>query len=222
MKNPLIGANRLLELLIAGKLGALTEEQNELLQNLLHSNSSVLNLIRNLIEVYRLESNPHLLLRAELDLIDLCTSSVSEMTTSAKLSGVKLVTEFPEHMEKVSADPRRMERVLKNLLDNAVKFSPSDGKVDIRLFGSDGRAIIEVEDSGPGVKPDDHSLLFQRFSQGEAGKRHAGGSGLGLYLCRQVIEAHGGTIECESQANVATIFRISIPTHSTIQSNTPG
>ncbi len=214
MKNPLIGANRLLELLVAGRFGALTDEQTELLRTLMQGNSSVLNLIRNLIEVYRFEGNPNLLAREELDLIKLCTSSVGQMTNFATLSGVKIVTEFPEHTAKVCADPRRMERVLQNLLDNAVKFSPPDGKIVLRLFCRGGQTIIEVQDNGPGIKPKDHPLLFQRFSQGDAGKRHAGGSGLGLYLCKQIIEAHGGTIECESQANIATIFRISLPTHS--------
>jgi PAS domain S-box-containing protein len=213
MKNPLIGANRLLELLVNGKLGALTNEQRELLQTLMHGNAGVLNLIRNLIEVYKLEGNPKLLSVEEIDLIKLCTSAVSQMTNFANLSGVKFVTEFAEHIEKVSVDPRRMERVLQNLLDNAVKFSPPDGKIVIRIFSRGGQTCIEVQDSGPGIKPKDHALLFQRFSQGDAGKRHAGGSGLGLYLCRQVIEAHGGNIECESQANLATTFRISLPTH---------
>lgn len=211
MKNPLIGANRLLELFVSGRLGALTDHQSELLETMRQANSSVLNLIGNLIEVYRLEKDANSLALGEVDLKRLVASGASRMIPFAQLREIKLSTEFPQQMDSIQGDSVALGRVLQNLLDNAIKFTPQGGTIAVRLFSRDDGVVLEIQDSGPGINAEDHVRLFKRFSQCEAGKRHSGGSGLGLYLCKQIIDAHHGTIECESEVNKETIFRIKLP-----------
>lgn len=210
MKNPLIGANRLLELFVAGSFGELTSAQLEMLHCLKQGNSGLLKLIEDLIDVYRLEKDVNSLFIEDCDLLRIIVAQTSHITPLAKLRSIKVITEFPERL-MLQGDASRLERVVQNLLDNAVKFAPEDGTIKVRLFSTGDNAVIEVEDNGPGIPPEEHSVLFKRFSQGNAGKRHAGGSGLGLYLCKQVVEAHGGTIGVDSQGNGSTIFRITLP-----------
>lgn len=211
MKNPLIGANRLLDLFIQGKLGELTNEQRELLECMLESNSGVLKLISNLTDVYRLQKEVNTIFFQKGNLTKMIASCVSRMNVFAKLRGITVTTSLAVEMAPVRADFDELERVVQNLLDNALKFTPNDGTIKVRSFSEDSNVLIEVEDNGPGISTDEMPLLFKRFSQGETGKRYTGGSGLGLYLCKRIIEAHGGTIECRSHANQSTIFRASLP-----------
>jgi len=207
LKNPLIGANRLLELLVAGALGPLSTEQAELLETLRKSNLDLLSMIHNLIDVYRYEKDAATLDLQETNLVGLIDECISQAQI---LSKNVINSDLPKQMDNIRLDSFAIRRVVQNLLSNAVKFSP-EGAITVRLKIQTDQTVIEVEDHGPGIKPEELSRLFKRFSQGAAGKRYAGGNGLGLYLCKQIIEAHGGTIECRSQLNDTTTFRFCLP-----------
>ncbi|MBS1998444.1 MAG: PAS domain S-box protein [Cyanobacteria bacterium SZAS LIN-2] len=212
MKNPLIGANRVLEMLVTEKCGRLTQQQAELLGCLKDSNLSLLNLIRNVVDVYRYEKDSNALVLEHTDLIELVTSSVQRINPIAQLRGIQVTTELPDQINEALFDSNAMSRVMHNLLDNALKFAPDMGNVRVRLFCQGIESIVEIEDDGPGITPEERSQLFQRFSQGEAGRKYAGGSGLGLYLCKQIIEAHGGKIAIlDNQKEKGTIFQFRMP-----------
>jgi PAS domain S-box-containing protein len=211
MKNPLLGANRFLDLFIKGSVGEISDEQREMLQCLKESNHGLLKLIADLTDVYRMEKDVKGLSIETLSLPTLIASCVSRTIPFANLRSIKVSTQLPEKMGTLKGDASRLERVVQNLLDNAVKFVPDFGTINVRLTNSQTDSVIEIEDDGPGIAPEEQSLLFKRFSQGNAGKRYAGGSGLGLYLCKQIINAHGGTIECQSQPKTTTVFRVWLP-----------
>lgn len=218
MKNPLIGASRLLEMFVDGNLGELTTQQCEMLKCLKESNAGLLKLIADLIDVYRLEKDVNLLLFDDNDLVPLIATRVSQTIPFAKLRSITVRAQLPENLP-VRIDGNSLERVVQNLLDNALKFAPNDGSgsVSVRLFTVDNKAVIEIEDNGPGIASEEQSGLFKRFSQASAGKRHSGGSGLGLYLCKQIVEAHGGTIQCKSDPNSSTIFSVTLPLTTNIE-----
>ncbi len=211
MKNPLIGVNRLLELFVLGRLGHLTPQQLDLLKSMMESNVEVLALIQNLMEVYRMESEPNALKFATTNLSRLVEVSVNKFAPFAKLRGVELTSEVPANVIEINSDHVALERVLHNLLGNSLKFTPAEGSIKLRLSSSDGFAIIEVQDTGPGIKAEEQSKLFTRFAQGDVGRRYVRGSGLGLYLCKKICDAHGGTIVCDSKENGGTTFRMKIP-----------
>jgi PAS domain S-box-containing protein len=207
LKNPLIGANRLLELLVAGALGSLSREQADLLEKLRQSNLGLLSMIHNLIDVYRYEKDPTRLDLHETNLVALIDECISQ---ARLLTSDVINSDLPIHMDNIQVDPFAIRRVVQNLLSNAVKFNQG-GTISVRLRIEKEQIVVEVEDHGPGITTEEQPRLFKRFSQGAAGKRYVGGTGLGLFLCKQIVEAHGGTIDCQSQLNKATIFRFGLP-----------
>lgn len=116
----------------------------------------------------------------------------------------------------IRADANSFRRVLLNLIDNAIKFEPEGGKVTVTLREDDSsslmgkkRARIDVHNRGSFIPEDDRKRLFQRFWQGAEGKRYVPGTGLGLYVCRQIMDAHNGTISCASDKS-GTTFSIGL------------
>jgi signal transduction histidine kinase len=114
---------------------------------------------------------------------------------------------------RVSGDPDRLKQLLLNLVSNAIKFTPEGGQVVINLRKTERDAVIEVQDTGVGIAPEDVKRVFDRFYQAEPSRvRKSGdGSGLGLSIARWIVEAHGGKITVESQLGVGTTFRVKIP-----------
>lgn len=115
----------------------------------------------------------------------------------------------------VFADPNRILQVLSNLVSNAVKFTREGGAMTIRARGEDGMVALSVADDGPGIAPGDLPKLFKKFSQVGSGIGELRGSGLGLALCKELVDLHGGTIAAESQAGRGTTFTVGLPVYGT-------
>jgi NtrC-family two-component system sensor histidine kinase KinB len=111
----------------------------------------------------------------------------------------------------VFADASRLERVVMNLLTNALKYSAEDAPVKVRLVRSESTVGVEVADRGIGIDPESIPLIFERRYRTTGGKQHAGGLGLGLYIARLIAEAHGGRIEVSSEVGKGSVFRLSLP-----------
>jgi signal transduction histidine kinase len=112
----------------------------------------------------------------------------------------------------VKADRTILKQALVNLIDNAVKYSPTKSKILIRVLGNQREAIVEVEDSGPGIPAEHRSRIFERFYRvDKARSRAEGGTGLGLSIAQWAVTAHGGTIEVQCDPDRGSIFRIHLP-----------
>jgi two-component system heavy metal sensor histidine kinase CusS len=112
----------------------------------------------------------------------------------------------------VLADPSRLEQVLDNLLSNAIRYSPAGGTVTLDVQDSGAKTVIRVIDEGPGIPADQQQAVFERFFRVDPSRHHStGGAGLGLAICRAIVEGHGGTIGIEPSA-VGTVVRIEWPT----------
>jgi signal transduction histidine kinase len=112
----------------------------------------------------------------------------------------------------VTGDRRRLQQVVENLLSNARKYSPDGGPIDVEVETADGAARLTVRDRGIGVAPDDLPNLFQRFSRGRnVDDRRFSGLGLGLYICRRIVEEHGGRIWADSEVGAGTTMYVEIP-----------
>jgi two-component system CheB/CheR fusion protein len=118
----------------------------------------------------------------------------------------------------LGGDPARLQQVFWNLLSNAVKFTPAEGRIDVRLFSRESNVVVEVQDTGLGIRPEFLPYAFDRFAQQEGGtKRHHGGMGIGLSIAKQLVELHGGTISVASEGEgLGTTFTVSIPVQATI------
>jgi signal transduction histidine kinase len=167
-------------------------------------------LISQLLDVSRIQSGKLAIERKPTDLSQLVQDVVSAART--QLRGHTLEVETPETAEAL-VDPLRVEQVLTNLVDNAIKYSPEGGPISVRLSRVDGCFTVEVRDRGVGVTPEHRAHIFDRFYQGQAGGPLTGmaGMGLGLYISRQIVELHGGTIRAEFPDEGGTRFVVTLP-----------
>ncbi len=169
-------------------------------------------LIDDLFELSRLEAGD---IRWSLDRValgQLVSETVAAMRVHAELKGVAVHTELPESMEAARANPEKVQRVLFNLIQNAIRHTPADGSVVIRAEPVADRIEIEVADTGDGIAPGERELIFGPFYRGGVDASRTGdGAGLGLAVSRAIVEAHGGRIWLADCA-AGTRVRFSLPT----------
>ena len=147
---------------------------------------------------------------SEVAIADVLRSAVSMHSEQAKRRGVALgLTTDPAEI-MVLADDRRVRQVVFNLVSNAIKFTPPDGRVDVSARLEDGDVEIAVADTGPGIPAEDRETIFQEFEQSAAGKE-AEGTRLGLPLSRKLVELHGGRLWVESEVGRGSTFRFTLP-----------
>lgn len=216
LKSPLVGTNLILDMLASKKLGELNEKQHELVTQILASNKKMLTLLQSLLDFYREDLNTHNLTMNSFDFTALALDCVSDMQVQAESRGIKLRLHSDIRDCFVPFDPLAIRRVLQNLLDNAIKFSPEGGEVKVHLSRRGDNFELVVEDFGAGIEPELCSRLFNPFTQGANGRRYRLGSGLGLYLSRQIIEAYKGTICCESELGAGSKFIVRLPAKARI------
>jgi len=212
LKTPLTATLGALELLLDGELGGLEKEQRELLSRLGDSNRSLLSMIQNLLEAYRNEQGILDLRLEETDLRPLVGACVQEVAGLARAKQIEMEVSVAESLRLVAVDRLALRRVTLNLLSNAIKYTPAGSQIQVRLSDSGQSVILEVEDAGPGISLDEQGNLFNRFWQGKGSRQQGGiGSGIGLYLCRQIVEAHQGQIACFSREGAGSTFTVILP-----------
>ena len=165
-------------------------------------------MIKDLVDTARIEGGQVHLEKETIHLETFVWSLLQSARESLDVN--RLTTQIPQDLPSVSADPARLERILLNLLSNALRFSPPESKVIIQARKVDGEIKISVTDQGKGIAPEDCSRLFKRFSQIK-GTQTSSGVGLGLYICRLLVEAHGGRIWVESKLGQGSTFHFTLP-----------
>ena len=167
-------------------------------------------LLDDLLDLSRLESDQFRIEKKQCDLRRLIESSMASVRTTAESKGIALQLEM-EGEYSVLCDAQHMENALTNLLDNAVKYTPESGRVDVGMRFEDERVWINVSDTGIGIPSADLDRIFERFYRVDKGRSRAmGGTGLGLAIVRHVVEAHGERVLVESEVAQGTTFSISI------------
>lgn len=166
-------------------------------------------MIQDLVEAARLESGQFRLALQAVDLRSFIVDLLRRLEPTLEVERIR--TDVPEGLPPALADPGRLERILTNLLTNALKYSPPGSEVSITARQHDGELVTSVTDRGPGIAPEDLPKLFQRY--GRLGGPGAGreGLGLGLYITRKLVEAHGGRIWVESRVGAGSTFSFTLP-----------
>jgi two-component system, OmpR family, sensor histidine kinase KdpD len=181
----------------------------ELLETIVQESERMNGLITNLLSVTRLESGGNVLVRELEALDDLVFAVLSRF--SGRLVGRHVSVDIPNDLPLVSIDPGMIDQVLANLLENALRYSPSGSAITVRCeVEADGLAVA-ISDSGPGIAPAERERVFERFYRGVAAKQNDGGTGLGLTICRAVVSAHGGRIGIFAEPGGGTCVRFSLP-----------
>jgi signal transduction histidine kinase/CheY-like chemotaxis protein len=169
-------------------------------------------LVDDLLDYGRISAGKLRLELSPVQLDSLVASVVEGISPTAEAKGVRLDGLIERNGVVVSADADRLRQVLWNMLTNAVKFTPKDGQVDVRLQRVDSMVEIVVRDTGRGIAPEFLPVLFDRFRQENGSVRREGGLGLGMAIARQLVELHGGTIAAESPGrDQGSTFRLRLP-----------
>lgn len=215
LQTPVIASDRALELLLMRLRGELEPELEKLILMLKENNQHLLHMIQSLLDVYHYEAGARALYFDDVELQSLITTCVEELMPLAKEQGLSINCEKVEANIKARADRTALRRVVTNLLDNAIKFSYRGGTIAVTASKQGKEVALTVKDEGVGIADQDRPHLFERFWHGSSNLRKSlkGSSGLGLYLCRQIVEAHGGRIECESELGKWTKFVVSLPSY---------
>jgi signal transduction histidine kinase len=166
-------------------------------------------LIKTLLDAQRIESGNLTLTPAPTDPAALLSDAAELLEGLATEKSIRLVVDPWASVPAVQADRERVLQALENLIGNAIKFSPPGSVVRLGAAPDEAGVRIEVADSGPGIEPSDAPHLFDRYFQGERKRRK--GLGLGLYIARGIVEAHGGRIWVESAAGAGATFRFTLP-----------
>jgi PAS domain S-box-containing protein len=166
-------------------------------------------LVAQLLDISRIQSGRLQLEIQEMDLGQLVSEVVLGMQHQSQYHTLNVDLPF---RQQVRIDPLRLEQVLTNLLDNAIKYSPQGGPIDIELLSPDPEHVsVAIRDRGPGIKPEYRAHIFERFYQAGAEAEHAAGMGLGLYISREIVELHNGTIEAQFPDDGGARFVITLP-----------
>jgi len=169
-------------------------------------------LIEDLLDLAAVEQGEARIDLAPVALRDVATQAEAVARPAAAGKRHTLTLDVPGDLPRVLADRDRLGQVLINLLDNAVKFTPEGGRIEVSARPSSGRVVLSVKDNGVGIPPEDIGRIFERFYRvGRSRDRREGGTGLGLAIAKHLTQAMGGTIEVESRPGSGTTFRVSLP-----------
>ena len=211
LKTPVSATIRAVKLMLEGDFGELNTEQKEILDTILQSNSTLYGLVQTLLDVYRFDSGVKEMDIKECNLAAVITQLVTEIMPLAQERRVQLQAKLPVETHDIQCDQEEIRRVVQNLIDNSLKFTPAGGSVTVLMSQDDSSTTVTVKDTGKGIPPENMSKLFQRFWQAGSSGRYYASTGLGLYLSRKIVEGHGGRIWCESKVGEGSSFAFVLP-----------
>ncbi len=215
LRSPLsaiLGAVDVIEEVTQQEVDDSAEVSSQALQVVRRSARRVLSMVESLLDIARMRSGSMELNKVEVDLHKQASAVLADFVPLASEIGVVLRNEIPTDLPKISADASKLARVMTNLVDNALKFTPSGGEITINAE-QDGEAslVVKISDTGPGIPDDFHERIFERYTQVPGRKGRWRGSGLGLTFCRLAVEAHGGRIWVDRRPGSGSVFSFTLP-----------
>ncbi|PJA01010.1 hypothetical protein COX75_01010 [bacterium (Candidatus Gribaldobacteria) CG_4_10_14_0_2_um_filter_33_15] len=214
LRTPLSAIKWTVRMLLDGDVGELTDEQTEFLKKAYQSNERMVNLVNDLLNVTRIEEGRYLYNPEELDMIELIEKTIIPLKEIAERKNLKFEFLKPKEKEiKVRVDKEKISLAISNLVDNAINYT-KEGKISIQFEydSKDKQVKFSVKDTGIGISEEQQKRLFSKFFRGiNAIKAETEGTGLGLFIAKNIIEAHGGRIWFESEEGKGTTFYFTLP-----------
>jgi len=212
LRTPLSAVKWVFRLLLDEDEGPLTAEQRDLVQKGYDSNERMIELVNDMLDVARIEEGRFGFEFHFADLSELISHVVDTYAVAAQKGNTELVFERHGLLPPIKLDTSRIQLVLQNLVDNALKYTPAGGKITLKAEPIPGFMQVSVTDNGIGIPKNQQNKMFTKFFRGDnALKLQTEGSGLGLFIIKNVIERHGGTIAFESEEKKGTTFRFTLP-----------
>ncbi|MDQ6748296.1 MAG: ATP-binding protein, partial [Candidatus Dormibacteraeota bacterium] len=186
------------------------QEQQTCVEGIAGTTERLAHLVQQILEVTRIEDGRLELHCEPVRLVDVIRRAITGLPRAAHPSRIR--AELAPGLPPVWADPQRLEEVVINVLDNALKYSPPSAPVQIQACADGATVRVEIQDWGIGIPPEEHEFLFRKFQRAaNARQLQIPGTGLGLFICRSIIEAHGGRIALESAPARGTRIAIWLP-----------
>lgn len=209
LKVPIVAESNIINFLLNGTFGEISDKQEVALLNMKKSNQELVELVQIILETYKIKETGIKLLKENIMLNGFISDIVESTQPIANNSGITIYF-TPSRDIKVTADPMQLERVIKNLISNAISHSNTKDRIDIKTGEIPGFITISVIDYGQGIPPKEIKLIFNKYYSA-AKKFRKIGTGLGLYLSQQIVKSHGGEITVQSKEGVQTEFCIKLP-----------
>jgi signal transduction histidine kinase len=212
LRSPLTVISGVISFFTSGRLGELTPEQKNMVAMMERNAQSLIELVNDLLDASKLESGTMRLEVASIDLKGLVDELRETMEPLAREKSLRMEEDLPADLPPVEADRAKLRRILVNLVSNAIKFTGRGGRVTVRAARGDRHIRISVSDTGVGIAPEDVKRLFDKYEQARSrATRGEKGTGLGLYITKQLVELHGGEIKVESEIGRGSTFSFTIP-----------
>jgi signal transduction histidine kinase len=214
LRTPMSAIKWTLRMILDGDLGPITSEQKDFLDKSYVSNERMISLINDLLNVTRIEEGRHLYNLILVNLEDLTSNIVSSYAEIAKRKSLVLEYVKPDQkLPQVKVDVEKIRLVISNLIENAIKYTPVKGSIAVIVSVEDGRVQVAVKDTGVGILKEQQERIFTKFFRGANVMRmETEGTGLGLFIAKNIVETHGGKIWFESEEGKGTTFLFNLPT----------
>ena len=217
LRTPLTSLRMSAHLLLDERVGALSAKQSELVETVAEEGGRLQRIVDELLDVARLDAGRTALERVPRDPEDLLRRAAAEWEGGFREKDVQISLACAPGLPRIEVDPVRISHALSNLLSNALRHTPPGGRVALGATLEAGQLVVDVSDSGPGIPPEHLGRIFERFYRAP-GQSAAGGVGLGLPIVREIVLAHGGSVEASNAPEGGARFRIRLPLPSGIGS----
>ena len=208
MKSPLVASNGILSRALAGKTGLLIEPQKRHLHIVKDELIKLEKLIRSFLEYSRLGAKEHTPVMDWVNVVALISESMERVRMEAEKKGLVISCEFDDFPQRIRADRGMIQRVIDNLLENAIKHTNSEGSVSVSASRREESLVVHIADTGTGIAEHHLPYIFDAFYKAS---QDSGGSGLGLAIVQSIIKAHGGHIWVESVPGKGSTFSFVLP-----------
>jgi len=214
LRTPLSIIKWSLGMLLAGDVGSLTKEQKEFLQKTYQTNERMIRLVNDLLNVARIEEGRFVYQPKVVEFDQLVKKTFNSLKELAKKKNLtyKLVVKESKKPKVVKVDIEKITLVIKNLIENAIHYTPCKGKITVTVERKNKEVLFSVKDTGVGIPKEQQKRVFSRFFRGSnVIKMETEGTGLGLFISKNIVEAHGGKIWFKSKENKGTTFFFTLP-----------
>jgi signal transduction histidine kinase len=212
LRSPLTVISGVINFFTSGRLGDLTSEQKNMVEMMERNTQNLIELVNDLLDASKLESGTMRLDPTTIELSGLAAELREQMEPLAREKEISLEEEIPEDLAPLRADRAKLRRVLVNLVSNALKFTPKGGRVRLTAAREGSFVRVCVVDTGVGIPAEDLHDIFDKYAQARSrATRSEKGTGLGLYITRQLVELHGGKISVQSEVGKGSAFSFTIP-----------
>lgn len=214
LRTPLSAIKWTLRMLLDGDLGKITEEQRDFITKTYQSNERMITLINNLLDITRIEEGRYIYKPALTEFEPIVGFVLDSCKEEAERKKIKIEFRKPKKKSsRVMVDVEKIRLAVENLLENAIKYTQAGGKVIVLLKNAPGKIELSVKDSGVGIPKDQQERVFAKFFRGaNVIRMETEGTGLGLFITKNIVEAHGGKIWFESEENKGSTFYLTLPT----------